>query len=179
MKIGFRRGVAFSSLYYHAERDVHRLIHGDDYVSVADKKNLVWLKGELESAFEIKTDMLGRSDPELKSSGKILNRLIHVDSDGWKLEADPRHAELLIEAMGVRDGKGLATPGVDERDDDQPDEMLDGQWAASYRSIVARANYLATGRPDIAFAVKELCRTMSQPTKKSWDKLARVTKILA
>ena len=59
----------------------------------------------IESAFEIKTDMLGRSDPELKSSGKILNRLIHVDSDGWKLEADPRHAELLIEAMGVRDGK--------------------------------------------------------------------------
>ena len=81
-KIGFRRGKAFPSLYYHRDRDIHTLVHGDDYVSVGGKGELQWLKKELESAFEIKTDLLGRSDPELKTRGKILNRLISVDEAG-------------------------------------------------------------------------------------------------
>ena len=177
-KIGFSRGKAFPSLYYNAEMDIHTLVHGDDYVSVGDKAGLQWLKKELETAFEIKTDMLGRSDPEMKTSGKILNRLIRVDEEGWKLEADPRHAKLLIESLGIKEGKGLSTPGVDEKEDDKPEEPLDNHWSTMYRSMVARANYLATDRPDIGFAVKELCRTMSSPTGKSWEKLVRVGKYL-
>ena len=42
--------------------------------------------------------------------------------------------------------------------------------------MVARANYLAADRPDIAFAVKELSRRMSCPRKKyqkAFKKLGR------
>ena len=46
--------------------------------------------------------MLGRSDPELKTSCNVLNRLISVDEDGWKIEVDLRHAELLIESWASR-----------------------------------------------------------------------------
>ena len=176
--IGFKRGQAFPSLYHHKERNIYTLVHGDDYVSVGDKGELRWLKQQLESTFEIKTDLLGRDDQELKTSGKILNRLIRVDKDGWKLEADPRHAELLIEALGVGEGKGLTTPGIDEKENEEGEQLLDLQWATRYRSLVARANYLATDRPDIGYAVKELCRTMSRPTSRSWDKLTRVVKYL-
>ena len=51
------------------------------------------------SAFEIKTEMVGhdRKDHDIKSEAKILNRIIKADHEGWKVEADPRHAELLIE----------------------------------------------------------------------------------
>ena len=147
-------------------------------MSVGSKSHLKWLQSELESAFEIKTDMLGLDDIELQTSGKIRNRLISVDDAGWKLEADPRHAELLVEELGVKEGKGLVTPGVEERDDDKPEEKLDEGWASKYRSLVARANDLATDRPDLSYSVKELCRTMSQPTNKSWEKLIRVGKYL-
>ena len=94
-KIGFQRGKAYPSLYFNKEKNIHTLIHGDDYVSVWSKSHLKWLQSELEAAFEIKTDMLGLNDVDLQTSGKILNRLISVDEAGWKLEADPRHAELL------------------------------------------------------------------------------------
>ena len=125
-------------------------------MSTATKDQLHWLKQELEKAFEIKTDIIGLDDKEIKTEGKILNRLIRVDSNGWQLEADPRHAELLAEELQV--DKGLATPGVEEREDDEDPAFLDYHWSSRYRSLVAGANYLATDRPDIGFAVKELCR---------------------
>ena len=37
------------------------------------------------------------------------------------------------------------------------------QRATEYKAIVARMNYLAADRPDIAFAVKEAAREMSNP----------------
>ena len=80
------------------------------------------MKEKLESAFEIKTDIIGYQDEELKQEGKILNRLISVDHTGWKLEANPRHAELLIEDLGVKDGKGLSTPGIEEKDSEGADQ---------------------------------------------------------
>ena len=165
-------------MYHHEGRNISTLIHGDDYVSVASKEQLVWLKKELEGTFEIKTDLIGHNvkDPDIKGEGKILNRIIKADNDGWKLEADPRHAELLIEEMKIE--KELATPGIDEKDEDEPESKLNDQWASRYRSLVARANYLATDRPDIGFSVKELCKSMSSPTNSSWDKLIRVVKYL-
>ena len=59
----------------------------------------------MKKAFEIKTYSVGLDDKEIKTEGEILNRLIRVDSNGWKLEADPRHAELLAEDLRV-DKKG-------------------------------------------------------------------------
>ena len=121
-KHGFKRGKAYPSLYVHPEKGIHTLIHGDDYVSVGNKEDVNWLKEKLESAFEIKTDIIGYQDEELKQEGKILNRLISVDHTGWKLEANPRHAELLIEDLGVKDGKGLSTPGIEEKDSEGADQ---------------------------------------------------------
>lgn len=158
--IGFRRSPAFPSLHFHPEMGLSTLVQGDDYASVGDKQQLQWLKGELEKRFEIKTDIIGHNDAECKAEGKILNRLIKAEDWGWSLEADPRHAELLVEELGIE--RGLATPGVDEKEPEE-EETLDDVGATRYRSLVARANYLATDRPDITFAVKELCKTMSKP----------------
>ena len=45
--------------------------------------------------------------------------------------------------------------------------------ATQYRAIVARCNYLAPDRPDIAFAVKELARKMAKPNQGDWTRLKR------
>ncbi len=44
--------------------------------------------------------------------------------------------------------------------------------------MVARANFLSADRPDISFAVKELCRAMSKPTQLDWDALKRLGRYL-
>ncbi len=42
----------------------------------------------------------------------------------------------------------------------------------------SRANFLAQDRPDIAFAVKELCWNMSRPTSRDTDALKRLARCL-
>ena len=87
-------------MFHHPGRNILTVVHGDDYASTVDEEHLEWLKAELERKFEIKTTMIGLGVTDA-SEGKILNRSIRVTKDGWEIEADPRHAELLIEQHGL------------------------------------------------------------------------------
>ena len=42
------------------------LVHGDDFVCVADASHLAWLKNQLRERFEIKTKMMGLREEESK-----------------------------------------------------------------------------------------------------------------
>ena len=58
-------------------------------------------------------------------------------------------------------------------------EKLDTARATEYRSLAARANYLASDRPDMQFSVKESCQHMSEPTLGGRRKLKRLARYLA
>ena len=78
------------------------------------------------------------------------------------------------------DSRSLTTPGrklVGKELELEP-ELLDSAAASEYRARAARANFLASDRPDIAFAVKELCRGMSAPTAHDQDALKRLARYL-
>ena len=62
---------------------------------------------------------------------------------------------------------------------DEPEvEELPASEATRYRAIGARCNYLQPDRPDIQYAVKEVCRLMSRPTARAWELLKRVGRYL-
>ena len=44
--------------------------------------------------------------------------------------------------------------------------------------MAARANYLSADRPDIQYAVKEICRRMAKPVEGDWQKLVRLGRYL-
>ena len=44
--------------------------------------------------------------------------------------------------------------------------------------MAARSNYLAADRPDIQYAVKEICRRMAKPAHSDWNKLVRLARYL-
>ena len=47
-----------------------------------------------------------------------------------------------------------------------------------YRSVAAILNYLAPDRPNVQYAVKEVCRNMSAPRLSDWAKLKRFVRYL-
>ena len=175
---GFRRGRGFPSVFFHAERDICTLVHGDDYFSAGTEQNLDWLQAVLEKRYELKTQRVGRTSGALRE-GKILNRVVRVIKGGYEYEADPRQAEAIVDNMGIT-GKGVVTAGTDQdqEGEEEGEEKLDDIMSREFRAIAAKANYLSQDRPDLQFAVKEICRQMSSPTMGSWRRLKRIAQYL-
>ena len=91
------------------------------------------------------------------------------------LEADPRHAEIVIKELGLEGGKAIKVPGAKAPKEEQDEEKIEEQWqeaeelntedARRYRAVAARLNYLAVDKADIKLSVKEAARAMSAPLK--------------
>ena len=100
-----------------------------------------WLEEELTKAYEIKTQKIGMSDG-YKAEGKALNRVLRCTRDSWEMKADPRHAELVVEQLGLQEDKGIGTSGLsgaDEEDNDD-DIPLAGADITSYQGVIGRCN---------------------------------------
>ena len=155
LSIGFKQGRGFPSVFYHEARDLRLLVHGDDYMSSGFDSDLDWLQSELGTRFDIKTQRIG-DGKVCETEGKVLNRVVRFVENGWELEADPRHAEMVLDQLETRQERGLSSPGADgkEEEDKPEDEPLDSEGARFYRGVAARLNYLSFDRPDLQFSVK-------------------------
>ena len=84
-----------------------------------------------------------------------------------------------MEALGLRDAKPATSPAEEKKDHEEGDEVeLDAESSTKFRALAARANFLATDRADIQFAVKELCRRMSRPLVGDKKKIKRLGRYL-
>ena len=68
----------------------------------------------MESRFEIKTTIVADS-PEEQKEGRGVNRIVRITEHGWEYEPDQRHADMIIEAMGLQNSKGVSTPAEEEK----------------------------------------------------------------
>ena len=107
-------------------------------------------------------------DPSAVGEGKILNRVVRATPQGWEYESDQRHAEIIVNLLGVSESRVVAAPGVadskeNEEVEQQKSELLSPEQATLYRGIAARANFLSQDRSDIQYIVKEICRSTSAP----------------
>ena len=198
--IGFNRGAACPCNFIHEERGIALTVHGDDFTSTGKEKELQWFEAQLKAKYDIKTNVMGPKSQHDKQL-RILNRIISWTDAGIEFEPDQRHAEIIIRSMDV--SKGVGTPGSRdeassastpvmakpvesvkalERDilaaelEDSP--LLEGPEATTFRSMAARANFLALDRADIQFAVKEIARRMARPRWTDWALLKRLARYL-
>jgi hypothetical protein len=178
---GFKRGRAAPCVFYHPERNMRGVIHGDDFTRLGYKGDLDWFKREMVKRFEIKLKArLGPEDKDDKHVG-ILNRVVEWDEEGIKYEADQRHAEIIIREMGLSGSKkGLSVPcsreGKDNGEEDRKE--LEGSEATRYRALTARGIYLAQDRTDIGFGAKELSRNMAKPCEEDMGRLKQFARYL-
>ena len=82
---GFQNGKYNVSAYYHPERGLKTMVHGDDFATVGDIEDVTWLEDKLHKRFELKTTIIGSNE---ESEGRILNRIVRCTENGWEYKAD-------------------------------------------------------------------------------------------
>jgi hypothetical protein len=172
---GFVRGKASPVSFYNKALDVSCLVHGDDFTFVGEDKDLNRIEMKMKEWYEVKVKARLGPEPKDDKVIDVLGRVIRCTEEGYEYEADPRHRQKIMEALGFDDKtKGLTVNG---RVEDEAEDVteLQGQEATSFRAVAARLNYVSQDAPDIQFAAKDVCREMAGPTEQSWKKL----KILA
>ena len=87
------------------------MVHGDDFVAVGKEEDLQDTERTLKQRYKLKVETLGNDEKDLKET-RVLNKVIRISSAGLGLEADPRHAELLVKALGLEGAWVSKTPGV-------------------------------------------------------------------
>ena len=169
--VRFRPGRATVVAIYHPERDVRIVVHGDDFV--VEGKQSVGTGRVGRVVYPESQGILG-PDPGDQKSIVILGRVVEWRKDELWWEADPRHVEKILQVRGLVSGNPSVVPGVKLQEEHGDDEELAGEDLVRCRSVVATANFIAQDRPDVRFAVKELCREMARP---SWRKLKKLAGI--
>ena len=82
------------------------MVHGDDFISTGPASSLKWLEKALSAEFKIKTNLIGPDKGDDKEL-KVLNRIIRYTDNGLELEADLRHAEIIVKQLGLEEAKPL------------------------------------------------------------------------
>ena len=186
VKMGFEGSRLQPGVFVHKTREIMMVTHVDDFLVGGPPEDLLWLRDELKKNFEISGVMMDEQDlnGKIVDSLKFLGRTIRKKEDGYTWEADEKHVRLLLEENEMSNCKPLSTPMCREDADDclhaqgpEPPHMETAD-ASLYRRSVARLNYLALDRPDIAVAVNRLARTMSSPRLGNEVALKRVLRYL-
>ena len=76
--------------YHHPQRDMDIVVHGDDFVAVAEDDHLNFLERVLENSMEIKR--VGRIGPGRSSTGKVLKRVVSWTGKLLNMTAGTSHS---------------------------------------------------------------------------------------
>ena len=177
--VGFKRGMASPVSFYHDEKDVNVVVHGDDFTFTGSQLALEWVEKLMKSWYKVKVRAwLGPEEYDDKEA-TLLGRTIRWHEWGVSCESDPKYRAQVIESLGLQENsKSLTVTGTKEeeyKEDGLPRILGDDR---EFRSIVASVNYMAIDQPDLQFACKEACREMAAPTPASWLKLKRIARYL-
>ena len=142
-------------MHYFATTRRISLVHGDDFITLADDEGQDYFKARLKKWYQYK--MRRRLGPKSTDSRecRVLNRyILWPEGQEPEYEADPRHGEAIVKELGLENAKPVITPVEKNPPRGEDDEVKLGPSAHKrYRSIVAKANYLGADRMDVQHTV--------------------------
>ena len=92
----FDRGDSCGVVFYHEERDLSVVVHGDDFTFCGLEEDLIWIRDLMESWFEIKVRGIIGSGEADKKEMVILGRIVRWTPEGIEYEADPKHRRIIL-----------------------------------------------------------------------------------
>ena len=191
---GYVQGGSFPTVFRHGTKEIGGAVHGDDFTFLGYEEDLHELIELLKSWFELKVRAILGPDARDDKEIVILGRLVKWEPGGIRIVPDRKYADSIMKYCGLSAGsKSLGGPGKKEESEEieNPEESEDEiseekddskelppKEAKEYRGMAATANYLGADRCDVQYPAKELCRTMSRPTKLSLKKLKHLARYL-
>ena len=138
------QGVSKPCLFIHPDSRIRVWVHGDGFVMLGVHEDLMWAEKIVNARIKMKCTGLLGPDPGDDKEVSCLNRILRwgLDHDHIEWEADPRHASITIEQMGLNaeNSKGVVTPGVSVAPD-AASPLLSPSERSMYRSITMRTAY--------------------------------------
>ena len=181
---GFVRPGVACQVFWHAERRIFVVVHGDDFLAAARPQDAEWLDETLDKKLMIKRGpRIGSPKHGGVDSGHFLKRKIGWTAEGFTWQHDPVHVKTLIEAC-LGDKKPTSrdispsSKSVGKAVRDAAD-FVSFDETKEYQRLAATALYLAGDRLEIQNAVTILLRGMANPTKLHWLQLCRLASYLA
>ena len=152
------------------------VVHGYDFIVDGDGDDLDWLFQKLGEKLElVQKDRLG---PGTDSGAAVLNRCVTYSDSGFTWEADPRHAEFAVCELGLQAARLQTSPGGAKPSAPLDHEELEPDGQKACHSVSAKLAFLASDRPEIAFACKEFSRAVGKATRADLTRLKRIGRYL-
>ena len=106
-------------------------------------------------------------------------RIVQDDNTGEVWIGQPAYTNKLLEKFGMEDAKSVATPCDANNKLVKVEDGEERIGQGIYQSAVGSLMYFATGtRPDIIFAVYNVAKFCSDPTKRHWTAVKRILRYL-
>ena len=108
-KWGFQLGLSSKNLFHHKEHQVSGLTHGDYFVLTGPTKRLMEFNKEMKKVYPTKEKIISFGSQE---SIKTLNRRLRWGKEGVVYQHDPRHVDVLVRELGLKNGNTVQTPAA-------------------------------------------------------------------
>lgn len=168
--LGFVQSRADTSLfvYNRAGAQAYLLLYVDDMILSASSTNLLhhFVK-RLQDAFKVK---------DMGPVHHFLGISVRRTGKGFFL-SQAQYAEELLERAGMAGCKSVATPADTKGKVSASDGTLIAD-ATSYRRLAGALQYLTITRPDIAYAVQQVCLHMHAPRDVHLTMLKRILRYI-
>jgi hypothetical protein len=170
VSLGFKRSEADPCLFIRVrgQRKLLVAVYVDDgIVASTHKEDAVQFLRELEREFKITT----------KTASYFLGIEIDQRDDGSIKISQGAYTKRLLGRFGMADSKAVLTPII--KDGDVTNADVKDSESFPYRAAVGALMYLMVGtRPDIAYAVGVVSRTLETPTTSDVTKVKRIFRYL-
>ena len=150
---------------------IHAL-YADDFLNFSNNKDMyAKFRGQLKQRFDIKSGDVG----------VYLGNKIGVESEKFNVSIDQSdYIDQLLVKFDMVTSHAVGTPMTGRLSSQEKGDALSNEDKSSYRVIVGSLLYLSCWtRPDIAFAVSELSRFVSDPGQVHMQAAKRVLRYLA
>ena len=143
---GFRVGRSNKNTFYHEDRGVRTVVHGDDFVVAGKLDQSKWVEAVMKDKYPIKMRGVLGPDPNDINEAVILNRKVLWKGDAVEFEADSEHVPKMLKMAGLEGCNTTVVPGVKE-EPTVDEDLLDGHRGVyTVRSWLVPITWPRTGR---------------------------------